>query len=1046
MKTLLIASFLFSLNSFATTFVVEMKAPLTKKQITHAQNLGMKVELFAHGDNSYLKRTYEIQATDSAAIKKHLPTVLVENVYAANYFSLEAGPNSVFTRPDQMFHLQWGLQNQGQRVSKLINNTKEVSISGKPGVDIRWAQAIKKIEAGMKKEPVVAVIDMGIDLNHPEIKSRLFKNPIECDAKGEIVLDGDEDKDNNGYKGDCIGWNFAGRNMYEARRPSDDTGHGTHVAGIIAAETNKEGISGVSSRIKILPLKVTGTIDETSDRKKIQPLTDRITKAIYYATNMGVDVINLSLGWTASMDTEYLRKAMVYAIDHNVVIVAAAGNNNNNASIFPCAYPEVICVGAATIDGSLAEFSNYGGEVDLLAPGDEIVSLVPSEIIPLQLNLQGYDIRSGTSQATPFVSAAAALLRGNFPRMHRLEITRRLVDSADPGVLGQSLSGMLNLQGAFEIAQLPSIKPTFKRFSTAPFSTTDNKFLYRMELKNMGVPAKGVVIKVTSKSPALKLDQEFLYEEFKTGYDYKVLKGDILDLDANNQISIQVSIAIPEVGIKVYQHQFRLSRDVGNDNNFTNVPFEFLAGNLPVGIYKDKVTKSLISTVETLSPETGIPEYYLPRQVKETNTFDLKFFRAQDGKVKEVAGMISIPGVTQLLNVTKLDMNFDGSADYLIRAVACDANCEDETKASRYIQYSVWNKDLSPLLGAKSVWKFLPIMFNVDMKSQRFVRVNTKEFGPLALPAFLETGIIPLEQQKISAFSKPDQTVARRVYYIDPVSNKEGKVELITRTLSTSALIESIRSKLKASVNAEVQAMHLLNQTKADLKIGRIHALVSIGKGYLRQNVKIALGADDLNISSYDITQNLWGYEFLSSTDLESQDLADSFTGLVSRSRLMMFQNAQGYSYSSEDSVEAPLGTIASFKDEANEYTFFQTPSYLVLAHNSAQGTKLSQLKINRFSFLPGTLFNDSFYPVLNKLDNKFSPALYVDETDIQSNLVSFTVLDDGELKSPIRQSARIPENCKAMNPIRLDDESGHSLTMLCFEKQWVMKFIQLNQ
>lgn len=1044
MKTLLIASLFVSLNCFATTYIVQMKSPLTQKQIEHAQKQSMKVEIFVKGEDNFLKRTYEIQASNSDLIKQHLPVSKVENVYSASSFSLEAGPKSVFTRPDQMFHLQWGLQNQGQRVSKLINNTKEVTTTGKPGADIRWAQAIKKIEAGMKKEPVVAVIDMGIDLDHPEIKSRLFRNPLECDAKGEI-LDADEDKDNNGYKGDCTGWNFAGRNMYEARRPFDDTGHGTHVAGIIAAETNSVGISGVSSKIKILPLKVTGTIDEGADRKKIQPLTDRIAKAIYYATNMGVDVINLSLGWTASMDTDYLKEAVKYAIARNVIIVAAAGNNNNNATIFPCAHPEVICVGATTVDGSLAEFSNYGGEVDILAPGDEIVSTIPSEVVPLQLNLQGYDIRSGTSQATPFVSAAAALLRGNFPKMHRLEVTRRLVDSADAGIPGKSLNGMLNLQGAFEIAQLPSIRPTFKRFASLPFTLVNNKFVYKMEFKNMGVPAKGVVIKVTSKSPALKLDQEFTYEDYVTGYKYEDLRGEIVDADAHNQISIQVSVAIAGLPTKIYEHQFRLTRDVMYDKTFINMPFEFLAGNLPVGTVKDRVVKNLISTVEALSPEIGVPEYYLPRVVKESNSYELKFFRAEAGKIKEVAGVITLPGVTQLLNVTKLDLNYDGSDDYLIRAVACDANCEDEAKASRYIQYSLWSKDLSPLLGAKSIWKFLPIMFNVDMKSQRFVKVNTKEFGALAVPAFLETGIIPLEQQKIPAFAKPDQTVARRVYFLDPVSNKEGKVELNTRTLSTADFIETVRAKLKASVNEEVQAMHLLSQSKADLKIGRLNALISVGKGYLRQNIQVSFGQENLDINAYGISQNLWGYEFLGSTDLETQDLTDSFTGLVSRSRLMMFQNNQGYSYSSQNTVEAPLSTIASFKDEANEYTFFQTPSYLMLAHNSAQGTELSQLKINRFSFLPGTLFNDSFYPVLNKIDNKLAPALYVDETDIQSNIVSFTVVKDGQLKSPIRQSAMIPEHCKAMNPTRLEKGDGHSLTMLCFERQWVMKFVPLN-
>lgn len=1047
MKTLLLATLFISVNSFATSYIVEMKKPLSASEIGAAKKKGFEVELFDQTQTPYFKKTYRIEAADAAAISSNFQVMTLESIHRAQYFSLEPKANSVFLRPDRLFHLQWGLHNQGQKIKKLINNTKEVTVEGKPGADIRWADAIKKIESGIKKDPLVAVVDMGIDLDHPEIKSRLFKNTIECDEKGEIA-DSEEDKDKNGLKGDCMGWNFAARNMLEARRPYDDTGHGTHVAGIIAAEPNKEGISGVSNRIKILPVKVTGTIDESTDRKNIQPLTDRIAKGILYATNMGADVINLSLGWTRSMDTKYLNEAIEYALSKNVIIVAAAGNNNNNASIFPCSHYDVICVGAATIDGSLAEFSNYGGEVDVLAPGDEIASIIPTQIVPLQLNLQGYDIRSGTSQATPFVSAAAALLRGNFPRMHRDEVTRRIVDSADAGIPGKSLSGMLNLKGMFEIAYLPSVRPTFKNFSVALYDGPTNKFLFPLKNKNFGPEVKDVVFKITSKSDAFKVSQEFTVPLIRTGEVITLrMEGEITDTAAHNQVNFEVSVLVPGLPPRTYEHQFRMARDILKGQDILNVPFEFVSEALPVGTFKDNVVRNLINTVEAVTPESGLPEYYLPRVVKETNSLDIKLIRPESGKMKEVAGVFSLPGATQLLNVTRIDLNFDGVEDYLIRAVACDKNCDDATKASRYIQYTLWNKDMTPMLGDKSVWKFLPIMFNVDIKSQRFMKIKSKEFGAIAVPAFLETGLIPLDQQKIPAFSKPDQTVARRVYYIEPVSNAEGKVELITRTVSTTEFLDNIRNDLKVSPSEEIQAMHLLNQSREDLKTGRVNALLSIGKGYLRRNVMVTLGEAKADPRPFGIAQNLWGYEHLNSMDLDNQDLSDSFTGLVSRSRLVMFQNnGKGYSYNSQNTVEAPIGTIASFKDVENEFTFFQTPSYLMLAQKSANGTELAQMKINRFSFLPGTLFNDSFYPVITKTDGKFGPALYVDETDIQSNIVSFTVLGDGVLKSPIRQSAYIPPICKALNPVRLESDEGHSFTLLCFEnKQWVMKFVGQN-
>ncbi len=383
MKRLLIASLLLCQSAWSETFIVEMKKTLSLDEINYGKSLGLKIELFDKTQTDYFKKTYRIETQNKDLISNTFSVVTLENVYRAQHFSLEPKKGSVFTRPDQLFNLQWGLQNQGQKTRKMINDINEEVIEGKPNVDIRWADAIKKIEIGMKKEPLVAVIDMGIDLNHPEIKSRLFKNTVECNEKGEIH-DTDEDKDNNGFKGDCTGWNFAGRTMGEARRPIDDTGHGTHIAGIIAAESNSTGITGVSSKIKILPIKVTGAIDSSQDRKNIQPLTDRVAKGIIYATNMGADVINLSLGWPRSMDTKYLNEAIGFALSRNVIIVAAAGNNNNNANILPCAHYDVICVGAATLDGSLAAFSNFGGEVDVIAPGDEIISLIPTNIVPEQ--------------------------------------------------------------------------------------------------------------------------------------------------------------------------------------------------------------------------------------------------------------------------------------------------------------------------------------------------------------------------------------------------------------------------------------------------------------------------------------------------------------------------------------------------------------------------------------------------------------------------------------------------------------------------------------
>src|SRR5690606_3609746 len=115
--------------------------------------------------------------------------------------------------------------------------------------------------------------------------------------------------------------------------PYDDKGHGTHVSGIIAAKKNNSlGVSGVSDKIKILPVRVTGAVDETTDKGNIlmRAPSQRIANGILYSVYRGVDVINLSLGWPKAMDTNFMRRAISEAVSRGIIVVAAAGNNNTN--------------------------------------------------------------------------------------------------------------------------------------------------------------------------------------------------------------------------------------------------------------------------------------------------------------------------------------------------------------------------------------------------------------------------------------------------------------------------------------------------------------------------------------------------------------------------------------------------------------------------------------------------------------------------------------------------------------------------------------------
>lgn len=226
---------------------------------------------------------------------------------------------------------------------------------------------------------VVAVVDTGVDLSHPDLSGRLTD----------------------------------GINVIEEGPPNDDVGHGTHVAGVIGALVdNQEGIAGMSWYSKIMPVKV---LDHTGAGS-----TYSVAQGIIWAVDHGASVINLSLGNYA--EAEFLHDAIKYAYERNVVLVAATGNDNTAKPGYPAAYPEVIAVSATNSNGNKASFSNYGDYVDVVAPGENIASTY--------MHSQ-YAALSGTSMASPHVAALAAMVRAAHPMLNNHEIKEIIIQTTE---------------------------------------------------------------------------------------------------------------------------------------------------------------------------------------------------------------------------------------------------------------------------------------------------------------------------------------------------------------------------------------------------------------------------------------------------------------------------------------------------------------------------------------------------------------------------------------------------------------------------------------
>jgi minor extracellular protease Epr len=228
-------------------------------------------------------------------------------------------------------------------------------------------------------DTVVAVLDTGVDALHPDLAGNVLP----------------------GYDA----------TLRTAGGMLDLNGHGTHVAGTIAALTdNDRGVAGMCWQCAILPVKVLSSTGSGS-------LSD-VAAGIVWAADNGADVINMSLGGTSTMSL--LHAAVQYAASLDVVLVASAGNDGVTTVNYPAGYPEVIAVASSTSEDTRSSFSNHGSWVDVAAPGSSIASTVPG----------GYGGMSGTSMAAPHVAGAAALLRSFVPGATAASARTALEDTA----------------------------------------------------------------------------------------------------------------------------------------------------------------------------------------------------------------------------------------------------------------------------------------------------------------------------------------------------------------------------------------------------------------------------------------------------------------------------------------------------------------------------------------------------------------------------------------------------------------------------------------
>lgn len=366
---------------------------------------------------------------------------------------------------DPLLAKQWHYYNDGS-----------VSPHAKKGADCNLKPVWEKYTTG-KNNVIVAIVDGGIDVTHEDLVDNLYINEKEKNGQAGV------DDDGNGFVDDVYGYNFVeAKDVVGGTIQPDNEGHGTHVAGTVAARNNNgKGVAGVAggngtpdSGVRLMSCQIFRGKDEQGDA----------AAAIKYAADNGAVICQNSWGYSSTSGVTAMPKLLKEAVDYFIkmagcdengqqrpnspmkggVVIFAAGNENKEFAAYPACYPPAVSVSAMAWNFAKASFSNYARWITIMAPGGDqdtfgteggILSTVPKSKVP-----SGYAYFQGTSMACPHVSGIAALIASYFGRQGFTndELKSRLItayrpfniDELNPGYKGKLGKGYIDAEAAFE--------------------------------------------------------------------------------------------------------------------------------------------------------------------------------------------------------------------------------------------------------------------------------------------------------------------------------------------------------------------------------------------------------------------------------------------------------------------------------------------------------------------------------------------------------------------------------------------------------------------
>ncbi len=456
-KKIIILSMLFNLMVFGQQRIIEKGNTLYLSNTIIIKLDGLKPDnlLQAKLLKSISPKKLELVFSESSAILRK-GTSSLSNIYILEYLS-DVDPGELSNKIKKLKGVEWAEPKLVRKVAyqpndPFYNSGQQTNLSR---ISAEAAWNITKGDTNV----VIAIVDTGVDWTHPDLEANIFVN------RKEVPNNGNDEDDSGEFPDDVNGWDFGGLDGTPDNNPSEDISsrysyHGTHVAGIAGAVTdNSTGIASIGFNCRILPVKVA-----RDDMRDVNGYAYVVYgyEVIAYAANKGAKVINCSWGgYGASM---YEQSIIDYATSKGALIVAAAGNNNTDIPFYPASYQGVLSVGwLNTSDDTKSFAGNYGGTVDVMAPGSSIFST-------WQRTGSGIDITyftiGGSSMSSPLVAGLAGLVYTRFPNYNPLQIAEQIrmtaddVDLQNPGYEKLLGRGRINAYSALNDSGKVSVRTT----------------------------------------------------------------------------------------------------------------------------------------------------------------------------------------------------------------------------------------------------------------------------------------------------------------------------------------------------------------------------------------------------------------------------------------------------------------------------------------------------------------------------------------------------------------------------------------------------------